>query len=451
MNRIAFGLLFATLTTHTGFGSIGHRGHSTIRPLTTVAGIELGGLSGEEAARRLRVWWESEKLKTLEITCPAIKKTLPKLKPNEFGITLDDVATVAKLPTTDAANVNEATHDFEPVYKSFEFPPSKLTSVINAALGTPRPARAIIYKGSIVREPEVVKGDFTDASLLDAVATAIKGSTAVQLPMEFGPKRISDADLNQITDVVFSFSTRFPKRQYSRNSNIKLASSKLNGVILLPNERLSFNGTVGERTIAKGFKLAGVYKNGKHDTGIGGGICQVSTTLYNACIFSDLKIIRRSNHSMPVAYVPLGRDATVDFGNLDLVIQNDKPYPIAISSAFVPGMLTFRVLGKKDPGLTVKLMQEGGKSWDMGTRTVQDPKLPPGERNVIEKGSRGHSITTYRLVYKNGVLVDKHLLNRSYYGGGERIVAVGPTAPAPLATGGVVQAVTTNPGVGRGH
>ena len=149
---------------------------------------------------------------------------------------------------------------------------------------------------------------------------------------------------------------------------------------------------------------------------------------------------------MPVAYVPLGRDATVDYGNLDLVIQNDKPFPIAISSAFEPGRLTFRVLGKKDPTLTVKLVQEGGKSWDMGTKVIQDPKMPVGSREVIEKGSWGHSITTYRLVYKNGVLQDRQLLNRSYYGGGEKIIAVGPSSASPVAPRPFSQVGTPNPG-----
>lgn len=96
--------------------------------------------------------------------------------------------------------------------------------------------------------------------------------------------------------------------------------------------------------------------------------------------------------------------------------------------------------------MTVKLVQEGGKSWDMGTKVIQDPKLPAGSREVVEKGSWGHSITTYRLIYKNGVLVDKQLLNRSYYGGGEKIIAVGPSPTSPVAARAFTPLGSTNSG-----
>jgi len=167
---------------------------------------------------------------------------------------------------------------------------------------------------------------------------------------------------------------------------------------LAPGEKLSFNKTVGRRTIENGFKLAGVYKAGKHDLGIGGGICQVSSTLYNAVLLSDLKVLRRQNHSMPVAYLPVGRDATVDYGSIDLVFENTMSTPVAISSSYTPGRLTFRVLGKKDPSISVKILSIGHRSWDTGVKTVMDPTLPAGKRLIVEKGSRGHSVSTYRLV-----------------------------------------------------
>src|SRR5262249_4274073 len=159
----------------------------------------------------------------------------------------------------------------------------------------------------------------------------------------------------------------------------------------------SFNGTVGRRTEKAGFQIAGVYKNGKHDFDVGGGICQVSTTLYNAALLDDLKIVERHNHSMPVAYVPLGRDATVDYGALDLEIANNSDHPIAINSEFHPGKLTFRILGKKDKSLDVKIESDGSQRWDPGTQLVSDPSLPAGKRKVIDKGSSGRQVSTYRL------------------------------------------------------
>ena len=420
----------------------------TLRPNSKVAGIDLGGLTPPEAEKRLREWWEKEKLTALKVRCYLTSSPLPSLKPSDFGVGLDDVATVSKIPKEDStkasgslANPDYSERSFDPVFKAEGSHTADLEATVLKAIGKPHPAHVYLEKGAIVRIPEVSDVKLDEANLVSSVATALKGNHVVQVPLIQGEKRISDDQLSGITDVVSSFTTRFPKKQYSRNSNIKLASSKLDGVILLPGETLSFNGTVGPRTIQRGFKLAGVYKNGRHDTGIGGGICQVSTTLYNACIFGNIKIVRRSNHSMPVAYVPLGRDATVDYGNLDLVIQNNYPNPIAVSSAFASGTLTFRILGKKDPTLNIKLEQENGKSWNVGTKIVQDPKLPMGAREVVEKGSWGHSLTTYRLIFKNGVLAEKQLLNRSYYGGGEKIIAVGPSAP-PVGVGSSLAPIT---------
>jgi len=451
MNRLAYVLLLGWIGNATAFSALAGNQAAVIRPHSRVVGIDLGGMSPEDAAKKLRIWWEDQKRRKLPVHVDAINLVLPRMTASELGVGLDDVATVAKLPVLSGTSdtvVDAPDQSFDAVYRLIQPTGESVATVLKKAVGKPRPARVLLLKGTIYREPEISTLDLVESQLPEAVASAIKGGDSiVHLPITQGAKVIADDKLAEITDVVASFSTRFPKRQYNRNSNIKLASSKLNGVVLLPGDTMSFNGTVGQRTEAKGFKLAGVYKNGKHDTGIGGGICQVSTTMYNACLFSNLKILRRSNHSMPVAYVPLGRDATVDYGNLDLVIQNDKPYPIAISSYFEPGLLTFRVLGKKEPGVTVKLEQVGGKSWDTGVEIVHDPKLPVGDREVIEKGSRGHSITTYRLVYKNGVLQERQLLNHSYYGGGEKIIAVGPTAPttpiipkttAPISSASVV-------------
>jgi len=428
MKRLALSLWLTCLGSAIAFGQV-----PLIRSHTLVAGIDLGGMNSEDAAKRLRVWWEEQKHRELIVHTELSNEPLPKLTAEELGVTLDDAASVSKLPIQEfAAGTlgDQANQTFAPVYRLI--PSEKLTNLFKNHIGKPRHARVLLIKGTIFREPEITTYELNQSAMLDQVGAALRGDGIVHLPIVQGQKVVPDEKLAEITDIVSSFSTKFPRRQYNRNSNIKLASSKLNGVVLLPGQTLSFNGTVGERTERRGFKLAGVYKNGKHDTGIGGGICQVSTTLYNACLFGDLRILRRSNHSMPVAYVPLGRDATVDYGNLDLVFQNDKPYPIAISSYFEPGLLTFRVLGKKDPAITVKLEEVGGKSWDTGVEIVHDPKLPVGDREVIEKGSRGHSITTYRLVYRNGVLQEKQLLNHSYYGGGERIIAVGPTVP-PIA------------------
>lgn len=408
-----------------------------IRANVTVAGIRLGGMTVDEAARSLRVWWEEVKVHPLKLHANQVHVDLPDMRPSDLGVTLDDLSSVDRLPTQDVVSEGRTARDeareqsFDPVFKSDALEPVQLEEILVKAVGKPRPARVLYAKGAILVQHEV-SGETLDIDMMPAaVGKAIVSGQPVELPLVESPKRIPDDKLGEITDVVSSYTTHFPLRQFNRNSNIKLASSHLNGIVLMPGDELSFNRTVGQRTVKHGFKLAGVYKNGKHDTGIGGGICQVSTTLYNASLFANLTIVRRSNHSMPVAYVPLGRDATVDYGALDLVVRNDYSQPIAISSEVTPGSLTFRVLGKKDPARAVKIIQVGGKSWDTGVEIVRDPKLRPGQKVVVERGTRGHSIRSYRLIYENGVLVKKQQLGFSFYGGGDRIIAVGPSAPKP--------------------
>jgi vancomycin resistance protein YoaR len=415
------------------------RYQETIRPNTKVGPVDVGGLTYEEASRKLRVWWEGEKLKPLELHATGLKKKLEPVRPSLLGVTLDDQESVRDLPLqtfVDDAKSGVTGEQFPETKYEVKFKPSGLRPLallasVKEAAGEPRPASVRYEKGAIVRKKEQGVVELDEPGLLDAVTTALAEGTPVEVPLKQAPKKVPDEELAKIREVVSEFSTRFSAGNVNRSENIRLAAAKIDGTIVMPGERFSFNGTVGRRTRRAGFREAGVYINGRHDTGIGGGICQVSTTLYNAALFANLPIKQRSNHSMPVPYVPVGRDATVDYGNLDLVIENNYDGPIAIDSEYHPGRLAFRVLGTKKPGLSVKITQGPRRSFPARERKVFDPKLPVGVTRVVEGGSLGHSLSTFRSVYVNGQLVSKEPLGRSYYGGGVRIVAVGTGRPAP--------------------
>lgn len=416
------------------------RHQDTIRPNTKVGPVIVGGKTPEEAARALRVWWESEKLKKLTLTCSATKVKLPEMKPSELGVTLDDAASVAGLPMQTfsqeaSAAITQSTYAEEThplVWKTNGASLKDLETKIAGAAGPLSPARVVWVKGALVRKPEVTGIALDSAGVPDAVEKALSsGDGKVELPVKSADKHVPDAALASIKELVSEFSTRFSAGNRPRCANIKLAASKINGVVLMPGDRFSFNGVVGRRTLKGGFKLAGVYVNGQHDTGVGGGICQVSTTLYNSALFADLKIHSRSNHSLPVPYVPLGRDATVDYGNLDLVFENTYPTPIALTSVYEPGRLTFRIFGQKQPGLSVKISQDRVVSRANPVRKVTDRTLPLGRVKVIEPGSIGRSVHTFRYVYQDGKLVRKERLGSSYYGGKTRIIAVGAAVPLP--------------------
>jgi len=441
MNKIVVGVL-GTVAAGVGLLAVVAARHMPTYPKNTFVGdVAIGGLNEDEAARAIRIWWEEHKSTPvkLEVKSPAVD--LGSRTAGSIGMTIADKDSLDGLPQEDlASEISDTIGNSQPDKKSFplkfKWVPMDLTGLakdFQKHVPPPAPAKVIYQDGGILKRHEVGTVELDLDSVPTAVAKAVAdGSYVADISVKEAPKRIPDADLDEIKDIVSQFSTHFPASNRPRCSNIRLASSKLRGVVLMPGEVLSFNGTVGRRTIKGGFQLAGVYKNGKHDVGVGGGICQVSTTLYNACLLADLKIRQRSNHSLPVAYVPLGRDATVDYGDLDLIVENTYSTPIAVDSHYEPGRLTFRILGKKDPGLNVRITQSDAKSWSETVDKVLDRHLRPGAMRVVEPGSRGHAVTTYRLVYHDGKLTRRDYLGRSTYGGQTRVVAYNPAAPKPV-------------------
>lgn len=442
MKKFLIGALVVVVGSGVSLTVVAARYVSTIRPNSQIGMVPVGGLTKEEAAKKLRIWWESQRTNELTLVCDKVQKPLPKMTPGKLGITLDDEASVAQCEMRDFWNSAQDTvtgggkYDTQKLslkFKSATANVEALKKMVKEAIGDLRPARVTFEGGMINRQPEVTQFQLDTEKLPEAVVAALENDGKVELPITEAPKRIPDEELAKITDVVSEYSTRFPAYQTSRNTNIRLASAALNGQVLMPGDKLSFNGTVGRRTVQGGYRLAPVLKNGTHDTGIGGGICQVSTTMYNASLLADLKIVTRNNHSIPSVYVPVGRDATVDYGTLDLVIENNMKTPIAVVSTFESGKLTFRILGQKDTTKVVKITTSGHSSWGNGVKTVIDRSLPPGKTKIVERGSSGHAITTYRIVYENGVEVRRDTLNHSVYRGSPRIIATNPARPASVA------------------
>ena len=145
----------------------------------------------------------------------------------------------------------------------------------------------------------------------------------VQLVVETTVPAVTKEKLSKIDTLLGEFSTTFNSGVYGRSANIKLSTEAVNNILLDPEQILSFNERTGMRSAQNGYKSAPVIVNGEVDQGLGGGVCQVSSTLFNAVALSGLKIVERSNHSIPSSYVGIGRDAVVDFGNLDLKVQNN--------------------------------------------------------------------------------------------------------------------------------
>ena len=243
----------------------------------------------------------------------------------------------------------------------------------------------------------------SDASKpLDVTLTAITAKPAITAAM-----------LGDLT-ALGSFSTHFALG--TRGSNIALAASHINGTLLAPGQIFSYNKVVGPRIESAGFQDAPVIVKGELVPGIGGGICQVSSTLYNAVLLSDLKIVHRAHHAFPVHYLPAGRDATVVDGAIDFQFQNSTPAPIYIAASSGGGHLSFRILGKKTPGKTVAIeLADHEVEPTPPPKTVSDPTLYAGTRRFKDRGHRGQRVTVYRVVKQNGQVLKRELISRDHY------------------------------------
>lgn len=227
-------------------------------------------------------------------------------------------------------------------------------------------------------------------------------------------------------DKLGSYTSKYNPGEVGRTQNVSLAAQKINGTCLAPGDQFSFNTVVGERTAAAGFQNAKVYEGGNLVDGLGGGICQVSSTLYNAVLYADLAVVYRTNHSMPVTYAPLGRDATVAFGSIDFIFKNNKQNPVKVTSSASGGSLTISIWGTRENGREVEITTERLSTIPYPTKEIQDDSLAPGTKKVKQNGSDGAVINTYKTVRENGVVVSSDMIHKSYYNPIEKIVLVGP-------------------------
>jgi vancomycin resistance protein YoaR len=202
-----------------------------------------------------------------------------------------------------------------------------------------------------------------------------------------------------------------------RAGNIRLAVSAINGKILLPGEVFSFNSTVGPRTKAGGYRDAYVYEYGKMVLGVGGGICQVSSTLYNAVLFADLQVIERNNHYFTISYVPLGRDAAVAYGSADFKFKNNTKYPIRIDAwTTKDNGLYFSLKGTNEhPNKTVEIVPRTIKKIDFKNVYTDDPNVNEGTETVKQAGSPGYVVETYVTVRENGKVLRSGKIFTSTY------------------------------------
>ncbi len=267
-----------------------------------------------------------------------------------------------------------------------------------------------------------------DINAAQQLLSASDGSCTI--PLTIIEPEITKASLEAtlFTDTLAEVSTKLNAGNKPRTTNVQLACKYVNGTILLPGEEFSYNNVVGERTYERGFKDAKIYAAGEVVDGVGGGICQVSSTLYMAALRSDLEITSRRNHRFTVDYTPLGEDATVVYGSVDFKFVNNTDYPIKILCEQVDSQVNVTFLGYKNGvNKEVKIETKVLSKDSFETVDVPDESVPQGERKLKNGGYTGYKTESYRVVYIDGKEVSRTLENKSTYTRLDKTYLVNPT------------------------
>ena len=272
-------------------------------------------------------------------------------------------------------------------------------------------------------------------------ATLSLSRRSVELPIETIRPTVSTSDLEALglRKLIGKYTTKFTASNYKRTVNVRLGAEKIDGTIIAPGVTFSFNEVVGPRTVDRGFLEADVIVNSELVPGVGGGICQVSTTLYNAVLLAGLEIRSRMNHSLPVAYVPLGRDATVSYGAIDFQFRNNTERHVMIKASTDTDTITVKVFGDVADGMSVKIMTEVTDTIAPSQIQRVDPAAAPGSSVVTEKGAPGYKVSVYRVFELDGAEQRRELVSNDRYKPKPSVLTVGPSAPstsAPLSRAG---------------
>lgn len=251
----------------------------------------------------------------------------------------------------------------------------------------------------------------------------------IDLQVESEFPRITSESLSTIQDLLGSYSTTFNVSNASRSQNITLAAKAINGIVLMAGDIFSFNDVVGPRSREKGYLDAPVIFNGELVEGLGGGVCQASSTIYNAALLSDLKIVERIKHSIPSLYVPKGRDATVSYGLLDFKFQNNQSHPIYIESYTKGDQMVINIFGRRTNNRIVKIHTVENEFIKRTVETKLDSELLYGQERIEQEGRDGYRVTTYKIVYENNIEVSREQVSKDYYKPRNEIVVKGTKKP----------------------
>ena len=386
---------------------------------TKVDDLDLSGTPVPKAAPKLETWAKDklEETRVLLYNGTEIPMTL-----KDIGVALDIQKTIEGVQHTPGTALPSA----------LKVDSSQASQVLQEKLGKfNRPAKDASYKidnDTVVIDP-AESGKKVDIGRMISELQKVslnKVPTRINIPVVEVSAAVNTESIKNLAfdAIIGEYSTKFAVEDKNRSENLAAAAKALDRKVIRPGETFSFNGTVGPREPGTGYKDAYVIVDGEYVQGTGGGVCQVSSTLYNAVLLSNLEVVERMPHAIAVSYVPAGQDATVNYPNIDFKFKNDTASLVYLRTEVTPGVLTLRIWGKKTEK-SVRIEQQVEKEIPYKTERRLDSNLPAGRIVQEQPGAKGLVVNTWKVIRDTKGNETKQFLGRDAYAPANRILHVG--------------------------
>lgn len=400
-----------------------------ILPGVSVGGIELGGLKVSQAIQVFSREMEALAGKKVVLT---YKKRPYTLDLNSIGIRLDVSQSIEKAYQIGRAGsfwrqmaarwrIYRRGYNLRPVFNNNRVSLNSFFHLLEAGIAV-EPVRSIV---TITKDGKVNYSPSRTGIIIDHQdlqhelenAAFQKKYLEIEIPTKKVVPPLTESDIKRwgLDQVLGIYTSKYETSLKDRVNNLLIASNAINNVIVYPGQNFSFNTWVGPRVTEAGYREAPVVYLGRLVPGVGGGVCQVSSTLYNAVLMSNLKIVQRKNHSLPSDYVPLARDATVVYDGVDFIFGNTNSDPILLVSDVEPPYLTVAILGKKTDWTNIKLETKIIETYPFQTKFTNDSSLAKGSKYKVKNGQKGVKAELWRTIEFLDGTVKKELVNTSIY------------------------------------
>lgn len=406
-----------------------------------VEGVDISGRSREEVAELLATWRKEYHNKSIMVYHDGTKVKVDASSIDldiDVDTTLDEALRYGRTGSwwERIRKIGTSLQEGYPISLAIKYNKDKLNNLFEEWRGAiERPARNATFSmvaGTIIPQEQgySLESDALEPLILETFKKPDNNVVTLPVKILYPKITVDDIASTGIKKILSSYTTTFNKQDTNRTANIQLAAWKTNGTILEPGKAFSFNEIVGPREKEYGFKEALEIVDGEFVPGVGGGICQVSSTLYNAAILANLSITERYNHSKPLSYVPLGRDATVAFGTLDFKFVNNTPGPLLIMAEVVGNKLIVGILGQQPLQEKVEIRTQEQEKILPSIIKKQDDSLYIGETLVDKEGKPGYAVTTIRLIQPKEGQIRKEVLSKDIYLADDTVVKVGTKKPS---------------------